>query len=64
MYNLLESIRIGAVLLSPFLPETSEKIFAQLNTDLTSYESIQEFGQLKEGDILNNPEPLFKRIEK
>ena len=64
MYNLLESIRIGAVLLSPFLPETSEKIFTQLNTNLTSYESIQEFGQLKEGETLNNPEPLFKRIEK
>ena len=64
MYNLLESIRIGAVLLSPFLPETSEKIFSQLNTNLTSYESIQEFGQLKVGESLNNPEPLFKRIEK
>ena len=64
MYNLLESIRIGAVLLSPFLPETSEKIFAQLNTDKTNYESIQEFGQLEEGKSLNNPEPLFKRIEK
>lgn len=64
IYNLLESIRIGAVLLSPFLPETSEKIFKQLNTDKTDYESIQEFGQLKEGNMLNNPEPLFKRIEK
>ena len=64
MFNLLESIRIGAVLLSPFLPETSEKIFAQLNTNLKSYESIQEFGQLKVGESLNNPEPLFKRIEK
>ena len=64
MYNLLESIRIGAVLLSPFLPETSEKIFSQLNTDLTSYDSIQEFGQLKVGNSLNDPEPLFKRIEK
>ena len=64
MYNLLESIRIGAVLLSPFLPETSEKIFSQLNTELTSYDSIQEFGQLKVGNSLNEPEPLFKRIEK
>ena len=64
MYNLLESIRIGAVLLSPFLPETSEKIFSQINTNLKSYESIQEFGQLKVGESLNNPEPLFKRIEK
>ena len=64
IYNLLESIRIGAVLLSPFLPETSEKIFNQLNTNLTSYELIQEFGQLKVGNTLNDPEPLFKRIEK
>ena len=32
LYNLLESIRIGAVLLSPFLPETSEEIFKQFST--------------------------------
>ena len=64
MYNLLESIRIGAVLLHSFLPETADKIFEQLNTDIRSYESIKEFGVLKEGTILNDPSPLFMRIEK
>ena len=64
IYNLLESIRIGAVLLHPFLPDTAEKIFKQLNTDVTSYDSINEFGGLKVGESLNDPEPLFARIEK
>ena len=64
IYNLLESIRIGAVLLYPFLPQTSEEIFKQLNTDETSYESISEFGKLKVGSTLNDPKPLFIRIEK
>ena len=64
IYNLLESIRIGAVLLHPFLPDTAEKIFKQLNTDVTSYDSINEFGGLKESSTLNDPEPLFARIEK
>lgn len=64
IYNLLESIRIGAVLLYPFLPQTSEEIFRQLNTKETSYDSINEFGKLKVGDTLNEPKPLFIRIEK
>ena len=64
IYNLLESIRIGAVLLQSFLPGTSEEIFRQLNTNETSFESINEFGKLKLGDTLNNPKPLFIRIEK
>ena len=63
MYNLLESIRIGAVLLTPFLPDTSNEIFRQLNTDITSIDSINEFGGLKVGTTLNDPVPLFKRIE-
>lgn len=64
IYNLLESIRIGAILLSSFLPETSEKIFSQLNTDVTDIESVKEFGKLKTGEVLNDPEPLFIRIDK
>ena len=64
IYNLLESIRIGAVLLHSFLPDTSDEIFRQLNTRETSYESINEFGKLKVGDTLNDPKPLFIRIEK
>ena len=64
LYNLLESIRIGAVLLYPFLPETSQEIFKQLNTEETNLSSIEHFGALKEGTVLNDPYPLFKRIEK
>ena len=64
IYNLLESIRIGAVLLQSFLPDTSTEIFRQLNTNETSYESIDTFGKLKVGDTLNEPKPLFIRIEK
>ena len=64
IYNLLESIRIGAVLLHSFLPETSEKIYSQLNTDKIDFDSIKEFGGLESGKELNNPEPLFARIDK
>lgn len=64
MYNLLESIRIGAVLLQSFLPETSKRIFEQLNTDQVSLTSIENFGALKLGSKLSDPTPLFLRIEK
>ena len=63
LYNLLESIRFTAVLLSPFMPETSEKIFAQLNTDVTAYESLKEFGALVAGNKVTAPSPLFNRID-
>ena len=63
IYNLLESIRIGAVLLQPYLPNTSKEIFKQLNTELTGFDTIDEFGALELGKSLNDPEPLFKRIE-
>jgi len=63
LYNLLESIRFCAVLLQPFLPETAEKIFYQLNTDKKDFGSLNEFGNLAPNIKLNNPEPLFIRIE-
>lgn len=63
LYNLLESIRICAVLLSPFIPTTSTKIFNQLNTKVTSYDSISTFGNIELDNHLNNPEILFNRIE-
>ena len=63
LYNLLESIRSGAVLLQPFLPETAEKIFEQLNTNNKSIESIN-FDGLEDHTKLNQPEPLFVRINK
>ena len=58
IYNLLESIRVGAYLLSPFLPETSEKIFNQLNID----DKSDIFSENNEYH-LNKPEPLFMRID-
>lgn len=64
LYNLLESIRICAILLSPFIPTTSEKILNQLNTSEREYESISKFGILELGNTLNKPEILFQRIEK
>lgn len=63
LYNLLESIRICSVLLQPFMPETSEKIFKQLNTTISDYDSINEFGALEQGKILNEPTHLFDRID-
>ena len=64
MYNLLESIRISAVLLQPFMPNTAEKIFCQLNTSLNTYDSIDKFGNLEDNHKLGEIEVLFKRIEK
>ena len=63
LYNLLESIRICAILLSPFIPDTSKKILDELNTKETSYESISNFGALETGLNLNEPTILFQRIE-
>ena len=63
LYNLLESIRFVAVLLSPFLPETSEKILAQINTDIEDYDSLSAFGALKAGTVVGKAEPLFARID-
>ena len=63
LYNLLESIRIIAVQLKPFMPDTSDKILEQLNTDISSYESIQSFGALKAGGRVGTATPLFNRID-
>ena len=63
LYNLVESIRIGAVLLQSFMPDTSEKIFRQLNTDLTGIDTLDKFGQYRSGTKLGDAEPLFMRID-
>ena len=58
LYNLLEAIRVAAVFLSPFLPETSEKIYSQLNN------SKKDFNYLKDNSYnLGKPSPLFMRID-
>lgn len=63
LYNLLEAIRYIAVLLSPFMPETSEKIFAQMNCDVKSYDSLAEFGKTKPGTKVGEAKALFARID-
>lgn len=63
LYNLLESIRSCAVLLQAFLPDTADEIFHQLNTENRFIDSIN-FKGLDSGIKLNNPSPLFIRINK
>ena len=63
LYNLIESIRVCAVYLQSFLPETAEKIFKQINTDLTTYESTKKFGGYVSGNTVGTPEILFARID-
>ena len=63
LYNLAETIRIIAGLLSSFMPETAKKIAAQLNTKELSYESLKAFGALKAGDKVENASVLFARID-
>ena len=63
LYNLLEAIRYIAVLLGPFMPETSEKIFAQMNCDIKDYDSLESFGALKAGEKVGKAEALFARID-
>ena len=64
LYNLLESIRIAAVYLQPFIPDTSDEIFKQLNTQNRSLESTKDFKGMDPGIILNEPKIIFQRIEK
>lgn len=63
LYNLLEAIRYIAVLLSPFMPSTSEKIFEQMNCDIKDYASLDAFGQLQDGVQVGKAEALFQRID-
>ena len=64
LYNLTESITIGASLLHPFLPETAEKIVAQLNTTLRAYEDLDKFGLYESGKtVTDKPEILFARLD-
>ena len=62
LYNLTEGITISASLLAPFMPETCEKILAQLNTQIRSYEDLDSFGLYPEGNkVTEKPEILFAR---
>ena len=63
LYNLVESIRIGAVMLQAYLPNTSKKIFEQLNTSYTGFDTIDKFGYYESGTSVGKAEVLFQRID-
>ena len=63
LYNLAETIRIIAALLSSYMPETSAKIAEQINADALDFESVKTFGLLKEGEKVGEAVPLFARID-
>ncbi len=63
LYNLLEGIRFIAVLLEPFMPETSIKILEQIGTDVNTLDSLAEFGAVKAGDKVGIATPLFSRLD-
>ena len=65
LYNLVETIRIVAVTLQPFLVNTPKKIFEYIGVDeeLTTWNSAECFGLIKAGTIVKKGENLFPRLE-
>ena len=64
LYNLVESITVGATLLEPFMPETAEKILKQLNTEKRRVTELATFGLYPSGNqVAAEPEMLFARID-
>lgn len=64
LYNLTESITIGTSLLKSFMPDTAEKIFAQLNTQAVEFDRLSTFGNYASGTkVTEKPEILFARLD-
>lgn len=64
LYNLVEGISVGASLLESFMPETTEKILAQLNSAKREYETLNQFGLYVSGaKVTEKPEILFQRLD-
>ena len=64
LYNLVEAITIGASLLEPFMPETSQKILSQLNTSPRALSRMDTFGLYPDnGKVAEKPEILFARMD-
>lgn len=63
LYNLLESIRFIAVLVSPFMPSTCKSILEQINSKADDFDSLKEFGAVQAGQSVGTPTPLFNRID-
>ena len=64
LYNLLEAIRFAAIALEPFMPSTSTKILDQINTELRTVETLNEFGGYVTGTkVTDKPQQLFARLD-
>ena len=64
LYNLVESITIGACLLKSFLPETADRILAQLNAGMREYDDLDKFGLYENGNkVTDKPEILLARLD-
>ena len=64
LYNLVESITIGASLLRPFMPQTADQIVEQLNTSVRDFEDMTEFGKYVSGTkVTEQPQMLFARLD-
>ena len=64
LYNLVESITIGAALLESFMPETTGRILTQLNAEKREYETLDQFGLYVSGNkVTEKPEILFQRLD-
>ena len=65
LYNLLETVRVCTVLLTPFMPESCEKIFSQIGADASArtWESAAVFGVLPDGVTVRKGEAVFPRID-
>ena len=64
LYNLVESLTVAASLLHSFLPDTAEKMLAQLNTEIRDFEELDQFGLYQSGNkVVEKPEILFARLD-
>ena len=62
LYNLLESINIGANLLPPFMPDSVNKILSELGVSAREFDELNKFGVTNVFKVTNNPQILFERI--
>ncbi len=63
LYNLMDGIRVGATLLDSFMPETSEKILAQINATKGELETLKAGEYPNDTKVVEKPEILFARID-
>lgn len=64
LYNLADSITIGAALISSFLPETAERVLKQLNTKMPELDDLDKAGRFASGTkVVEDPETLFQRVK-